>query len=173
MESAQSQHFLPALKVGGHPLFPFLPFTDGAYSCDSPITISGLKHSTLTRFWIDLVNDALNEHVYAANVAGLGHKLSKDGESISISLGGYSDKLPELLKLVLHKMRSIQMDSGRFEYMKEEYLRSIDNAKHSSPLKQAGAEIGWLLSEFGNTDDQRKKAIECAFGSSPWNRCTL
>ena len=127
-----------------------------------------MKHATLTRFWLDLVNDALKEHVYAANVAELGHRLKKDGESIRITLGGFSDKLPELLKLVLHKMRGIQIDSGRFEYMKEEYLRDLDNAKHLSPLKQAGAEIGWILSEFGNTDDQRKKAIECAYGPSPF-----
>ena len=46
------------------------------------------------------VRDALSEHSYAAEIAGVSYSLGASDNGVSISLGGYNDKILELLDVV-------------------------------------------------------------------------
>ena len=46
------------------------------------------------------VRDALSEHSYAAEIAGVSYSLGASETGVSISLGGYNDKILELLDVV-------------------------------------------------------------------------
>lgn len=65
----------------------------------SPSIRSSHRSKLLCRFYTYLVNDDLEEDIYDASVAGLHYGLSRGNESLILSMHGYDDKLPLLLKV--------------------------------------------------------------------------
>ena len=56
---------------------------------------------------------------YDASLAGLSYEVSNHDEGISISIGGYNDKLDVLLRLVLEKIRKLRVLPDRLHVVKE------------------------------------------------------
>ena len=72
---------------------------------------------------IDLVDDALSEITYDADVSGLGYSLSCHDEGLSVSVGGYNDKLAVLLRIVLDKLRTLGVDPERLSIVLDKVRR--------------------------------------------------
>lgn len=70
-----------------------------------------------------LVQDALNEYAYDAEVSGLDYSVSTQSIGIDLSLSGYNDKMAVLLEKVLVCMRDLEIRSDRFEIIKERLMR--------------------------------------------------
>jgi insulysin len=81
---------------------------------------SALKASLFT----SLVTDALTEYAYDAEVAGLSYDVHTNGNALTLSISGYNDKLPVLLKVVLEKLKTLQVDPQRFDLIKDQ-VRSL------------------------------------------------
>ena len=71
------------------------------------------------RLFVDLVEDSLAEVTYDATLAGLSYGVSNHDEGISVSVGGYNDKLDVLLRLVLEKIRVLSVQPDRLRVVKE------------------------------------------------------
>lgn len=74
----------------------------------------------MNRLYVDLVTDALTEHVYDAELAGLRSHVSQDAVGVVIRLEGFNDKLDVLTSLVLEKIRNIRVLPDRLAIMKQE-----------------------------------------------------
>lgn len=68
----------------------------------SPLLRHSHLNKLLTRFFVDLVNDALAEKTYDANCAGMGYGFGHSFESLHLSVSGYNQKLLKLLKVSLY-----------------------------------------------------------------------
>ncbi len=73
-----------------------------------------------SRLYTDLVNDALTEFAYDADLAGLTYGFSNSTTGLYVSLNGYNDKLAILVQNVLHKARGLKVKPDRLAVMKEE-----------------------------------------------------
>lgn len=93
---------------------------------DSPLLALTPKHAVSSRLIPELIYDALTEYSYDASVAGLTYSLRASKSGIAISLGGYNDKLPVLLKVVLQKLVNLIVAEDRFQVVKEQVSRPID-----------------------------------------------
>ncbi|KAI9890317.1 MAG: Insulinase (Peptidase M16) [Vezdaea aestivalis] len=109
----------------------------------SSVTPSNLIKTAL---YCELVDDALNEYAYAADLAGLAFELSLHPSGIDLELGGYSDKMPVLLEKVLLTMRDLTIDPQRFEIIKERIHRSHRNFDFQQPYEQVSSYMSWLNS---------------------------
>lgn len=69
---------------------------------------------------MDLVKDSLTEYSYDADLAGLFYNFANYGEGVQISVSGYNDKLPVLLKVVLEKIKGLVVNHERFAVLKEQ-----------------------------------------------------
>lgn len=77
-----------------------------------PAYRKGPRNVVLMRLFCSVVSDDLNAVVYPSSVAGLGYTLEfTDG--LSMTFGGFSDKLPELLAVVLERMNKVLADFER------------------------------------------------------------
>lgn len=76
--------------------------------------------------YAELVHDALTEYAYDADLAGLAYIVSNTAEGLSVSLGGYNDKLVMLLPAVLNKLKHLEVREDRFDILKEQ-VRALPN----------------------------------------------
>ena len=76
--------------------------------------------TTMTRIFVELVKDALNEYAYDADLAGLHYDFNGTLTHLSVLLDGYNDKLPVLAQAVLEKVRNLEIREDRFAVLKAE-----------------------------------------------------
>lgn len=74
----------------------------------------------LSRLFSDLVNDAFAEFSYDASLAGLSYNFASHSLGTFITVNGYNDKLPVLMKHLLEKIKGLQVKQERLHVMKEQ-----------------------------------------------------
>lgn len=92
-----------------------------------------------------LVTDELNTYAYPARLAGLSYSLRGDRSGLSLSLGGFDDKLEVLLDVVLDTMVEIEPRPERFEHFRSELIRELRNELQRRPYERTMAELRRLL----------------------------
>jgi insulysin len=65
------------------------------------------------------VTDALDEHSYDADLAGLTYSFEASSLGFYIMISGYNDKLHVLLRNVLEKAKSLEVHADRLGVIKE------------------------------------------------------
>lgn len=107
-----------------------------------------------------LVEDALAEYAYNAEIAGLDYGLHGSSMGMHISLNGYNDKMPILLDKVLTTFKNTPFKQDRFDVLKERMIRHYKNAELSTPYYQIGQYTKWLGSERAYTQEQLLAELE-------------
>jgi len=110
---------------------------------------AGAKGQVLGNLFARLVTDELNTYAYPARLAGLSYSLRGDRSGLSLSLGGFDDKLEVLLDVVLDTMMNMELDSERrgerFEHFRSELIRELGNELQRRPYERTMAELRRLL----------------------------
>ena len=111
----------------------------------SPQVGDAPRDRVLASLWVDLANDALNPHVYPAQLAGLHYSLGVGRNGFGINIGGFSDKEDRLLSLVLTTLLDLKVDDERFAVIKERALQRLRNQALDKPYIQAGRYLTELV----------------------------
>jgi insulysin len=90
----------------------------------SPLVGMTPHTGAMAQIYHGLVQDALNEYAYDAEISGLDYSVSSHSIGLDLSLSGYNDKMTVLLEKVLVCMRDLEVRSDRFTIIKERLLRS-------------------------------------------------
>ncbi|KIJ30195.1 hypothetical protein M422DRAFT_187437 [Sphaerobolus stellatus SS14] len=108
----------------------------------SPMAYITPRHSVLTRLLANIIEDALTEMTYDAQLSGLGFAVNTFSQAFTISVSGYNDKLHLLLRAIVEKIRDMPIDPKRLAIVKEELERVWHNLSLSQPT--ALADSRWL-----------------------------
>ncbi|MBI1195817.1 MAG: hypothetical protein GC138_08230 [Gammaproteobacteria bacterium] len=122
-----------------------VPKAEIFWGMTSPNVGDGPRDRMLASLWTDLANDALNPHVYPAELAGLHYNLGVGRTGFAINVGGFNDKEARLLSLVLDTFLNLKVDDERFAVIKERALESLRNQALDKPFIQAGRYLPELL----------------------------
>ncbi|XP_032396923.1 insulin-degrading enzyme isoform X3 [Etheostoma spectabile] len=117
-------------------------------------------HCNMTYLLLMLLKDDLKEYTYAARLAGLVYGLASGMNAILLSVKGYSDKQHILLKKIIEKMATFEIDEKRFDIIKEAYMRSLNNFRAEQPHQHAMYYLRLLMTEVAWTKDELKEALE-------------
>jgi len=107
--------------------------------------------------WASLVQEALSEYSYDAELASCSYSLDAADGAIMLSAGGFHDKLGNLIEAVTKKMVEIGTDS--LDSVPENFYNLVadrlgdalkNQAYHSRPLSQASRRFGELTRRGGN-----------------------
>ncbi|KAG9246960.1 Metalloenzyme, LuxS/M16 peptidase-like protein [Calycina marina] len=120
------------------------------------VTVENLMKA---RLYSELVQDALEEYAYDAELAGLDYHVDSRSSGLEIAVSGYNDKLSVLLEKVLTTMRDIEVKPARFVIIKERTIRGMNNWDYQQPYNQVGDFTRWINSERGYIIDQWKTEI--------------
>mmetsp|Transcript_17014 Transcript_17014/g.36900 ORF Transcript_17014/g.36900 Transcript_17014/m.36900 type:complete len:987 (-) Transcript_17014:124-3084(-) len=112
--------------------------------------------------WCKAVAEELNEFSYDAEVAGCHYNLQSTSRGVMIAVGGYQDKLPELLKVVIAKIWEMRSISEHTWSIVHTVLgKSLRNAAaRATPLAQAAELQERLLVRHGQTAMERLAIFE-------------
>uniref|UniRef100_H9GBN3 Insulin degrading enzyme n=1 Tax=Anolis carolinensis TaxID=28377 RepID=H9GBN3_ANOCA len=117
-------------------------------------------HCNMTYLLIRLLKDDLKEYTYAARLSGLVYAIASGMNAILLSVKGYNDKQHILLKKIVEKMATFEIDEKRFEIIKEAYMRSLNNFRAEQPHQHAMYYLRLLMTEVAWTKDELKEALD-------------
>ena len=99
----------------------------------NPLFEDSLRHSLLAGLALSLVNDSLNEFSYPANLAGVGFGVSRGARGFQLRVSGYQDKQGVLLEELLTTIQAADFQQERFDIIKAEMIRGLENADKQTP----------------------------------------
>ncbi|MEE4299687.1 MAG: insulinase family protein [Pseudomonadales bacterium] len=105
------------------------------------------EDAVAARLYARLVMDALNEYAYPARLAGLSFGLYPAGNGLALSVGGFDDKLDELLERVVVTMATLEIREERFEQFRSELIKDLRNSRQDRPYQQTIAELRRVLED--------------------------
>ncbi len=121
----------------------------------SPIFNESLENVLLSGFVVSLLNDKLNEYSYPANLAGVFYRVTRHARGFSLNLGGYNDKQSVLLNEVLETFKQAEFSQDRFEIIKAEMIRGLENADLQNPYVHAYSEVQNLMTNPYWSNEER------------------
>jgi insulysin len=104
----------------------------------TPITYVSARVVLICTLFRELVNDALVEYSYDADISGLVYDFSNHISGLSITVSGYNDKLHVLLEKVLLQVRDLKVREDRFAVIHDRLSRSLRNWDIGQPYGQVG-----------------------------------
>ncbi|CAG8435673.1 5819_t:CDS:10 [Scutellospora calospora] len=138
----------------------WIPKVEAHFLIRTPIVHSTPLNFVKTRLYIGLVIDAFTEYAYDAEIAGLIYYLYIYNDGIAVSVQGYNDKSPLLIRKIVEKMKSIQFDPNRFQKVKEDLKRKFDNHSLDSPNYQAMYYKSCAIMQQFWTHKEKSKLLE-------------
>uniref|UniRef100_A0A668VJ59 Insulin-degrading enzyme n=1 Tax=Oreochromis aureus TaxID=47969 RepID=A0A668VJ59_OREAU len=138
----------------------FLPKACLNFEFFSPFAYVDPLHCNMAYLYLELLKDSLNEYAYAAELAGLNYDLQNTAYGMHLSVKGYSDKQHILLKKIIEKMATFEIDEKRFDIIKEAYMRSLNNFKAERPNYHAMYYLHVLMTEVVWTKDELREALD-------------
>ncbi|XP_052006839.1 insulin-degrading enzyme isoform X2 [Xyrauchen texanus] len=117
-------------------------------------------HCNMTYLFLKLLKDDLREYTYAARLAGLIYDITFGMNALILSVKGYNDKQHSLLKKIIEKMATFQIDEKRFDIIKEAYMRSLNNFRAEQPHQHAMYYLRLLMTEVAWTKDELRDCLD-------------
>nr|WP_211091958.1 insulinase family protein [Vibrio agarilyticus] len=103
---------------------------------DSPFAVASTKNIVMTRLCVEMFLDSLIEETYQAEVAGMGYNMYAHQGGVTLALFGFSQKLPQLLELILQRFAAREFKTERFESIQQQLQRAWQNAAQDRPISQ-------------------------------------
>ncbi|TNM99655.1 hypothetical protein fugu_012688 [Takifugu bimaculatus] len=138
----------------------FLPKACLNFEFFSPFAYVDPLHCNMAYLYLELLKDSLNEYAYAAELAGLNYDLQNTVYGMHLSVKGYNDKQHILLKKIVEKMATFEIDEKRFDIIKEAYMRSLNNFRAEQPHQHAMYYLRLLMTEVAWTKDELREALD-------------
>ncbi len=116
-----------------------MPKGHAAFAVYSPwMQQGGLEAYVKSDLLIQCLNEDFSQTAYQAEVAGLKYKLRTTREGFALSVGGYSDKVPEIAKQVVEQFRSFTPKEAQFGLVKDRAVRQLQSQLlQKAPYSQA------------------------------------
>jgi insulysin len=100
----------------------------------SPVAGESPVAAVMSQLLVNLVTDNLTEYSYEAELAGLLYSLSSTPVGFQLSVAGYDDKIPILLRTVMESIRAFKPDPARFSVMLHHLQLKLQNLRLESPF---------------------------------------
>uniref|UniRef100_A0A914XIB4 Insulin-degrading enzyme n=1 Tax=Plectus sambesii TaxID=2011161 RepID=A0A914XIB4_9BILA len=113
----------------------------------SPLVTVDPLRTFLSAMYIYCLQDAMTEETYNPELAGLHHAIDNSNFGLNVRVWGYDEKQRLFVKHLIERLATFVPDQGRFDVLKENFIRSIRNFKQDQPYAQAVFYTSLLLSE--------------------------
>lgn len=103
----------------------------------SPEVGQNVRQTASAVLYTAVLKDDVNEFAYPALLAGLNFDVYKHAQGISLRITGYNDKQKLLLKKLLGIVAKPAFDPQRFDNIRMDMIRSLQNSVAGRPANQA------------------------------------
>lgn len=115
-----------------------MPKANTSFGIYSPFVQQAIAEYTASDLLIQCLVEDFSQVAYQADIAGLKFKLKGTMEGLSLSAGGYSDKLSVLVESVIEKLASFTPSDQLFALVKDRTVRQLQSQLlQKAPYSQA------------------------------------
>ena len=129
------------------------------YQIETPHTYRSPKNLQLAKLYEAAVQEGLNELVYPIQMAGLSYSLSVGKKGVVLTIGGYSERINDLLKIVTQNLMEIRIDPQKFNNIKEAMVRGLKNRKLGQAYSRGGYYNWLMLLDEQYTEEEKLQAL--------------
>ncbi|NVJ49331.1 MAG: insulinase family protein [Gammaproteobacteria bacterium] len=154
MDKPQLVHNKDGIKVWQYPSQKFKQQPKGVMRVyfNSPLNQQDIKGQILFSLWADLYELQQSALMTEASIAGMQLNLTP-GNGLEISVSGFTDKQPELLKKGLQNL-AFEIEGDAFNQAVDRYVRGLKNQEKQFPISQLFGHMRALVASNGyNNDD--------------------
>ncbi|SFN23991.1 insulinase family protein [Marinobacter pelagius] len=127
-------------------------------SLRTPAARASARSAVLTQVLVDAVNSNLNASSYAASLAGLDYSVYSHLRGITIRVGGYNDKLHNLLNRILLQVGDPLLTEQRFRIARQNLIDNLLNQAKDRPVEQTSEFVQTALIEGAWSTDEKLAA---------------
>lgn len=109
------------------------PFVLGEVLIKTPYVVSNKRASLLIELWIKTMQDYLNSTLYQGMVARTICSFGCNENGVIVSFRGYRDNVKRFVETIIDLALKFKPTKDRFEYIKEEVQRKLNNYRFESP----------------------------------------
>lgn len=103
---------------------------------DSPHAVANPRNIVKTRLCVEMFLDSLATNTYQAEIAGMGYNMYAHQGGVTLTISGFSQKQPELMRLILSRFAQRDFSESRFNNIKQQLLRNWQNSAQDRPISQ-------------------------------------
>lgn len=103
---------------------------------DSPNAVANPHNIVKTRLCVEMFLDSLATDTYQAEIAGMGYNMYAHQGGVTLTISGFSQKQPELMKMILSRFAKRDFSQQRFDTIKQQLLRNWRNSAQDRPISQ-------------------------------------
>ncbi len=104
---------------------------------ETPLVYDTVEHLAQSKLYDVALHEGLNEITYPISLAGLSYSLGIEKRGLTLSVGGYSKRTMDLLRLVAKNLKQVLIDEEKFENLKESVIRNVENRKLGQAYSRA------------------------------------
>jgi len=104
---------------------------------ETPLVYDTVEHLAQSKLYDIALHEGLNEITYPISLAGLSYSLGIEKRGLTLSVGGYSERTMDLLRLVAKNLKQVRIDEEKFNNLKEAVIRSVENRKLGQAYSRA------------------------------------
>lgn len=119
-----------------------------------PNTVQNLTQLALTKLWLELFLDQVNEQFYPATTAGLHYNLYVQQHGLTLHTSGLSGNQIALVKDLLEQLPRQQFQPERFAEMQRQLVQHWQNTARNKPISQLFSKLSALLQPLNPEADQ-------------------
>ncbi|OBT15873.1 peptidase M16 [Vibrio sp. UCD-FRSSP16_10] len=112
---------------------------------DSPCSVNTPHNIVKLRLCVELFMETLSRQSYQAEIAGMSYNIYAHQGGLTLTISGFSEKQPQLLKMIIDKFATRNFDSQRFDIIKAQMLRKFRNVSKDRPLSQLFNQLSGIL----------------------------
>jgi len=127
---------------------------------ETPMVYNSARNLQLAQLYNAAVGESLNEKVYPIQLAGLSYGLSITKKGVALSIGGYSERIVDLLKLVTRNLKEIRIDEQKFANIKDAMIRGLENKKFGQAYARGGYYNRLIMLGTQYTDEEKLAALK-------------
>jgi insulysin len=127
---------------------------------ETPLVYDTVDHLAQSKLYEVALQEGLNEITYPISLAGLSYNLGIEKRGMTLSVGGYSERTTDLLRLVAKNLKRIRIDEEKFQNLKEAIVRSMENRKLGQSYSRAAYynRQFWIAKQY--TEEQLIAALK-------------
>lgn len=125
-----------------------------------PNTVQNLTQLALTKLWLELFLDRINERFYPATTAGLSYNIYVQQHGLTLHSSGLSANQIALLQDLLIELRNPQFAEARFEELQFQLVRHWRGQISGKPISQLFSQLSSLLQPLNPETQQLAQLLE-------------
>ncbi|TLU67660.1 peptidase M16 [Thalassotalea litorea] len=117
-------------------------------SLESGFTTQSDKHIAMTRLFVELFSESVQEQNYQAELAGIHYQIYAHQGGITLQISGISEKQPLLLDNLLTAICDHSLPLERFKLFKKQLINNWQDIRQGKPVAQLFAVLNGLFKPY-------------------------